>query len=59
MNKTDKWLTEHINGILIGFGLIIIIAMITFVAIVFFKYKDTPVSELPVWAWWLLRGENK
>lgn len=36
---------------------IIAIVLISYIALLA-KYGDTPVSDMPVWVWWLLKGGN-
>lgn len=54
MEKSDYiWI-----GIMI-FAIILAIAFIIFYFHVLNEYKDVPVSEMPVWVWWLLGGNKK
>ena len=54
MEKSDYiWV-----GIMI-FAIILAIAFIIFYFYVLNEYKDVPVSEMPIWVWWLLGGNKK
>lgn len=37
--------------------LVIAIVLILYIALMA-KYCNTPVNEMPVWVWWLLKGGN-
>lgn len=56
---------KNIDGDLImgyiwlGLMILVIVAAIAFGIFrtwVFFNYGDTPVTELPAWAWWLMQS---
>ena len=40
-------------------GVFLIVTLIIFYVFVAVKYANTPVSEMPVWVWWLLGGGRK
>ncbi len=35
--------------------LLILLAIIIITGFIFIKFINTPMSELPLWAWWLLK----
>lgn len=44
---------------IIGMLVLILIGLCLFCLIVYtlYKYRNTPVSEVPLWAWWLLKNK--
>lgn len=54
MKDDPNLLAKILGAILVIFVLGVIITHIYVLA----KYGNTPVSEMPTWVWWWLRGGN-
>lgn len=56
MNKPDLNLS---SAIFLGLLLMAIIGSVTFLVLYVYAivtYGDTPMSDCPVWVWWILNG---
>ena len=44
-------------GILFIIAMLMVVTLIVAYVYALTKYGNVPISELPTWAWWLLKGE--
>lgn len=52
-----KDIFELLNKICIVIALMIIVACMVIKGYVIYKYSETPISEVPTWAWFWLQGK--
>lgn len=55
MNKTDKFMLA-LYTFLILFLVLLLLAVIVIDVYAFIKYGDTPITEVPAWAYFFLFG---
>ena len=52
-----KDIFELLSKICIVIALVIIVACMVIKGYVIYKYSETPISEVPTWAWFWLQGK--
>lgn len=55
MKKKD--ICELLSKICIVIALVIIVVCMVIKGYVIYKYSETPISEVPTWAWFWLQGK--